>query len=368
MNNLGFGTMRMPLLSDDPTDFDYEQINQMFDAFLDAGYTYFDTSFVYHNGKSENCVRKCLVERYPRDSFTVATKFPSFNNVPEDQIEATFQQQLDNVGVDFFDYYLIHNVQTVLYDGIDGKDGIIKATHLFEHLRRWKEEGRAKNIGFSFHSSAKLLDRILTEHPEVDFVQIAVNPIDWDSEFVQAAKCYEVIRRHGKKIVMMEPIKGGGLSALPEDAEALFKALRPNDTIASWSLRFSLEMGDVIAVLSGMSTLKQVEDNIATTKAAQPLSAKRGRGIVACDGAVSRQHSHHARADRSLPGHPMERRARHSHPASLQHLPDPTGSRLLRRQQLLQERACRDSAPRSFRRVPSSARRASQRRRRNRTR
>lgn len=274
MNNLGFGMMRLPLLSDDPTDFDYDQLDQMVDAFLNAGYTYFDTSFVYHNGHSEHAVRKALVERHPRESFTIATKFPTFQNVPEDKVEETFQTQLDNLGVDYVDYYLLHNIQTVLYDGIDGKGGIVQETHLFDHLKRWKEEGRAKHIGFSFHSSAKLLDRILDEHPEVDFVQIAVNPIDWESGLVQAAECYEVIRRHGKKVVIMEAVKGGGLSKLPAEAEALLKVIRPDDSISSWSLRFSLQMEDVIAVLSGMSTMQQMEDNIATAKSSEPLSAE----------------------------------------------------------------------------------------------
>lgn len=274
MNNLGFGMMRLPLLSDEPTDFDYDQLDQMVDAFLNAGCTYFDTSFVYHNGHSEHAVRKALVERHPRESFTIATKFPTFQNIPEDKVEETFQTQLDNLGVDYIDYYLLHNIQTVLYDGINGKGGIIEKTHLFDHLRHWKEEGRAKHIGFSFHSSAALLDRILDEHPEVDFVQIAVNPIDWESELVQAAECYEVIRRHGKKVVIMEAVKGGGLSKLPAEAEALLKAIRPDDSISSWSLRFSLQMEDVIAVLSGMSTMQQMEDNIATAKSSEPLSAE----------------------------------------------------------------------------------------------
>lgn len=273
MNNLGFGTMRLPLLSADPTDFDYDQLDRMVDAFLDAGFTYFDTSAVYHNGKSEHAVRKSLVERYPRDAFTVATKFPTFSNVPEDKVEESFTAQLENLGVDYVDYYLLHNIQTVLYDGVDGMGGIVKETHLFDHLRRWKEEGRARNIGFSFHSSAAVLDRILAEHPEVDFVQIALNPIDWDSEFVQAAACYETIRRHGKKVVIMEAVKGGGLSQLPAEAEAILKSLRPADSISSWSLRFSLQMQDVIAVLSGMSTLSQMEDNIVTAKASETLSA-----------------------------------------------------------------------------------------------
>ncbi len=272
-SKLGFGMMRLPTFSSQ-TDFDYKQIFQMVDEYFSAGYTYFDTSFVYHNGKSEEAVRKSVVERHPRESFTVATKFPTFNLVPEDQIDSIFETQLKNLGVDYVDYYLLHNLQNAYYDGVDGKGGIVKKTHLFDHAKKFKAEGKIKHLGFSFHSSAKLLDRILTEHPEVEFVQIALNPIDWDSEFVQAGKCYEVIRKHGKKVVIMEPIKGGGLAKLPDDAEKILKSINPDDSIASWSLRFSLDLDDVITVLSGMSTLQQVKDNIKTTKAAKPLSEK----------------------------------------------------------------------------------------------
>lgn len=271
-SRLGFGMMRLPVISG-PTDFDYKQLFQMVDEFLAQGFTYFDTSFVYHNGKSEEAVRKAVVERHPRDSFTVATKFPTFNLVPEDKIDSVFESQLKNLGVDYVDYYLIHNIQTVYYDGIDGNGGIVKTTNLFDHAKKFKAEGRIKHLGFSFHSSAKLLDRVLTEHPEVDFVQIALNPIDWDSELVQAGSCYDVIRKHGKKVVIMEPIKGGGLAKLPEDAEKILKKINPNDSIASWALRFSLDLEDVITVLSGMSTLEQVKDNCKTTHAAKPLTA-----------------------------------------------------------------------------------------------
>ena len=162
MNNLGFGMMRLPVISG-PTDFDYGHLNRMVDAFLEAGFTYFDTSFVYHNGTSEEATRKALVERHPRDSFTVATKFPTFNMVPENEIDGVFESQLDNLGVDYIDYYLLHNIQNVDYDGYDGRGGIVKATHLFEHAKRWKETGKIRHLGISFHSSAKLLDRVLTE-------------------------------------------------------------------------------------------------------------------------------------------------------------------------------------------------------------
>ena len=271
MKNLGFGMMRLPVISG-PTDFDYEQLNEMVDAFLEAGYTYFDTSYVYHDGKSEEATRKALVERHPRDSFTVATKFPTFMMIPEDRIEEIFQSQLDHLGVDYVDYYLLHNIQTVYYDGYDGKGGIVKTTHLFDHAKKWKEDGKIRHLGISFHSSAKLLDRVLTEHPEIEFVQIALNPIDWDSELVQAGLCYDVIRKHGRKVIIMEAVKGGGLAKLPEEAEKLLKAAHPDWSIASWSVRFCLDLDDVIAVLSGMSTLEQVKDNTATSNAAERLT------------------------------------------------------------------------------------------------
>ena len=271
MKNLGFGMMRLPVISG-PTDFDYKQLNEMVDAFLEAGYTYFDTSYVYHDGKSEEATRKALVERHPRDSFTVATKFPTFMMIPEDRIEEIFQSQLDHLGVDYVDYYLLHNIQTVYYDGYDGKGGIVKTTHLFDHAKKWKEDGKIRHLGISFHSSAKLLDRVLTEHPEIEFVQIALNPIDWDSELVQAGLCYDVIRKHGRKVIIMEAVKGGGLAKLPEEAENLLKAAHPDWSIASWSVRFCLDLDDVIAVLSGMSTLEQVKDNTATSNAAERLT------------------------------------------------------------------------------------------------
>ncbi len=278
MKNLGFGMMRLPVLSG-PTDFDYEQLNQMVDAFLAAGFTYFDTSFVYHNGKSEEATRKALVERHPRESYTVATKFPTFMLLPEEKIEETFLRQLDNLGVDYIDYYLLHNIQNVYYDGYDGNGGVVKTTHLFDHAKKWRAEGKIRHLGISFHSSATLLDRVLTEHPEIEFVQIALNPIDWDSELVQAGPCYEVIRKHGRKVVIMEAVKGGGLARLPENAEAVLKAVHPEWSIASWSVRFCLEKEDVIAVLSGMSTLEQVLDNTNTANNAKSLTAEEKKAL-----------------------------------------------------------------------------------------
>ena len=271
-SKLGFGMMRLPVKNSNPTDFDYDQLFQMVDAFIGAGYTYFDTSYVYHNGKSEEATRKAVVERYPRDAFTVATKFPTFSLQKEEEIEPIFARQLENLGVDYIDYYLLHNFQTVYYDGVDGKGGVVKTCHLFDHANQWVRDGKVKHLGFSFHSSAKLLDRILAEHPEVEFVQIPLNYIDWESELVQARDAYEVIRKHGKQVVIMEPVKGGGLSMVPETVEAALKAMDPNASVASWAMRFTGSLEGVICNLSGMSTLEQVRDNINTVQNLAPLT------------------------------------------------------------------------------------------------
>lgn len=271
-SHLGFGMMRLPVNKGNPTDFDYPQLFQMVDCFLDAGYTYFDTSYVYHNGKSEEAVRKAVVERHPRDRFTIATKFPTFDLKKEEEIEPIFARQLENLGVDFIDYYLLHNFQTVYYDGIDGTGGVIKTCHLFDHALKWKDAGKIRHLGISFHSSADLLDRILTEHPEIEFVQIALNYIDWESEFVQAGKCYEVIRRHGKEVVIMQPVKGGGLAAVPEAARNALQAMDSEASIVSWALRFAGGLDGAICILSGMSTLEQMQENTQAFKALSPLT------------------------------------------------------------------------------------------------
>ena len=269
---LGFGMMRLPVLHNDPTDFDYEQLYQMVDTFIEAGFNYFDTSYVYHNGKSEEAVRKAVVERHPREDVLIATKFPTFILKEESEIEDIFEEQLTRLGVDYIDYYLLHNFQTVYYDGIDGSGGVVKTTHLIDHALKWKEEGKIKHLGFSFHSSAKLLDRILTEHPEFEFVQIPFNSIDAESELVQAMPAYEVIRKHGKLSVFMEPVKGGGLSMVPSTVEAMLKERRSNDSVASWAIRYAGSFDGVICNLSGMSTLEQVKDNIRSIKELDPVT------------------------------------------------------------------------------------------------
>ena len=281
-STLGFGMMRLPVKNGDSTDFDYKELNRMVDTYLESGYNYFDTSFVYHNGKSEEAVRKTVVERHPRENNRIATKFPTFFLTPgsEDKIEGYFQQQLDRLGVDYIDYYLLHNFQTRWYDGYDGKGGVIQSEHLIEHALKWKAEGKIKHLGFSFHSSAKLLDRILTEHPEFEFVQIAANYVDWNSQLVQAGPCYDVIRKHGKQAVIMEPVKGGGLAKVPEAVEKALKEKDPNRSIASWAIRFVGSLDGLVCCLSGMSTTDQILDNVRSYKELEPLSAEECRWLV----------------------------------------------------------------------------------------
>ena len=279
---LGFGMMRLPVKNGDPTDFDYEQLNEMVDTYLAAGFNYFDTSYVYHNGKSEEAVRKAVVERHPREAIRIATKFPTFLLTPgdEDKIEAYFQEQLDRLGVDYIDYYLLHNFQTRWYDGYDGNGGVIQSEHLIEHALKWKAEGKIRHLGFSFHSSARLLDRILTEHPEFEFVQIAANYVDWNSQLVQAGPCYDVIRRHGKQVVIMEPVKGGGLALVPPAVEKVLKEKAPERSVASWAIRFAGSQDGLICCLSGMSTVEQVKDNIRTYRELEPLSEAEQRWLA----------------------------------------------------------------------------------------
>lgn len=263
---LGFGWMRLPQKSENPEDIDFEQVNQMVDAYLDAGFDYFDTSYVYHNGKSENAIQRCLISRYPRDKFRLASKLPTFAITKEEQVEEIFAQQLEKCGTEYFDYFLLHNVNGIRYERE------IKECHMFEHMQQWKKDGKIRHIGFSYHDSADNLDKILSEHPEVEFVQIALNYIDWNAYLIQAKKCYEVIRKHGCQVIVMEPMKGGMLAKVPEKAEALMKQEAPRMSPASWAIRFAAGLDGILTVLSGMSDLAQVEDNISYMKDFQPLN------------------------------------------------------------------------------------------------
>ena len=251
MKKLGFGLMRLPQKSTEPTDIDSEQLKQMVDRFLERGFTYFDTSYVYHNGASETAIREVLVERHPRESFLLASKFPTFSMPTEDKVDGIFEEQLEKCGVEYFDFYLLHNLNRYLYDTE------VQTASLFDHMKKWKEQGKIRHIAFSYHDDAEHLDKILIEHPEVEAVQIALNYYDWEEPFIQSKKCYEVIRKHGKQVIVMEPVKGGTLATGPAGAEHILQGLDADASPASFAVRFAVSLDGVMVVLSGMSNLEQ---------------------------------------------------------------------------------------------------------------
>lgn len=266
MKKLGFGLMRLPVIDGKQEEIDLHTLCQMVDRYLERGFTYFDTSYVYHNGASETAIREALVRRHDRDSFLLASKFPTFLQPAENQVETIFQEQLDKCGVDYFDYYLLHNLNRTLYATE------VQDAHLFDHMKQWKAQGKIRHIAFSYHDDAEHLDQILTEHPEVEAVQIVLNYYDWDEPFLQARKCYEVIRKHGAQVIVMEPVKGGMLANVPEDVLAEMRANDAAASPASYAIRFAASLDGVLVVLSGMSDLAQVEDNTAYMQDANPLT------------------------------------------------------------------------------------------------
>lgn len=263
MKKLGFGLMRLPVTDGTLEHIDQNALNQMVDLYLERGFTYFDTSYVYHNGASETAIREALVKRHDRDSFVLASKFPTFIMPSEEQVDTIFQEQLDKCGVDYFDYYLLHNLNRYLYKTE------VQTAHLFDHMKHWKEQGKIKHIAFSYHDDAAHLDQILTEHPEVEAVQIALNYYDWDEPFMQAQKCYEVIRKHGAQVIVMEPVKGGMLATVPKEIKGRFDS---SVSPASYAVRFAASLEGVLVVLSGMSNLEQVEDNTSYMQDFKPLT------------------------------------------------------------------------------------------------
>ena len=273
MKKLGFGLMRLPMLDgNNETAIDLEKVKQMVDLFLQRGFTYFDTALMYCGGKSESAVKEVLTSRYPRESFQLATKLHAeFIETLEDR-DRVFEEQCERTGVSWFDYYLLHDINAVSLPKM-------KKLDCFRWIREKKAQGKIRHMGFSFHDSADLLDKVLTEYPDFDFVQLQINYLDWESEGVQSRRCYETAVRHGKKVIVMEPVKGGTLANVPKRAEEMFRSAQPEWSIPSWAIRFAASLEQVMMVLSGMSTLEQLEDNTGFMSDFKPLSQEE-RGLV----------------------------------------------------------------------------------------
>lgn len=261
--NLGFGCMRLPMKGG---EVDYAEFNKMIDTFIGNGFNYFDTAHGYLSGKSETALRDCLVARYPRDKFILTNKLTNFYFRTEAEVRPFFESQLKICGVDYFDFYLMH---------AQSKENFahFKRCRAYEQALELKAEGKIKHFGISFHDTADVLEQILCEYPQIEVVQIQLNYVDFDDPAVQSKKCYEVCRKYNKPVIVMEPVKGGNLVNLPEAAKKYFEELG-TASAASYAIRFAASFDGIFMVLSGMSDLSQMSDNISYMKDFKPLDKR----------------------------------------------------------------------------------------------
>lgn len=256
---LGFGFMRLPLINDDTSDIDYEKVNKLVDCFIENGGSYFDTGFHYHNGKSEEAIKKCVIERYPRSKVQIADKMPIYGMRRRDNPETIFNTQLERCGVDYFDYYLIHNTSDIFYNGI------AKKLNVFDFASDAKNNGLINHLGISHHDTSDVLKQVLDENPEIEFVQLQINYVDWLNNAVQAKECYELVEDYGLDVFVMEPLKGGNLINVPENVNKLFEKHNQKSPV-NWALSYVLNLKSVQLVLSGMAELEHVEENTEIIK------------------------------------------------------------------------------------------------------
>ena len=265
----GFGFMRLPLKDG---EINREEVCKMVDAFLENGFNYFDTAHGYHKEKSEIAIRECLTKRYPRDRYILTDKLSNQYFKCEEDIRPMFESQLEACGVEYFDFYLMHAQSAEYFKKY-------KACRAYETAFALKEEGKIKHVGISFHDKARVLDQILTEYPQLDVVQIQFNYVDYEDAIIQSKECYEVCVKHGKPVIVMEPVKGGNLvKDLPEEAKAVFDELRGGSD-ASYAIRYAAGFDQMMMVLSGMNSLDQMMDNLSFMKDFQPLSEKEKEAV-----------------------------------------------------------------------------------------
>lgn len=267
IKKLGFGLMRLPRKG---ISIDIKQTSEMVDMFLENGFTYFDTAFVYPG--SEAATKKALVKRHPRQSYTLATKLMAAKVPSEKFAKSELETSLKRTGAEYIDYYLLHSLMENNYKQYE-KFG------LWDFVKEEKAKGRIKHYGFSFHGGPELLDKLLTEHPDAEFVQLQINYADWESPTVKSRQVYEVARKHGKSIVVMEPVKGGKLANPPEEVKKIFDSVNPGVSYASWAIRFVASLDGILTVLSGMSNTEQMENNISYMKDFKPLNAEEQEAI-----------------------------------------------------------------------------------------